>query len=47
MGGMRSALRAYVLETPDPATALRMRDRKTQYFEPNVMATVLYARRHD
>ena len=42
MGRMRSALRAYVLETPDPATALRMMDRKSQYFEPNAMATVLY-----
>jgi phosphoserine phosphatase RsbU/P len=42
MGRMRSALRAYVLETPDPATALRMMDRKIQYFEPNAMATVLY-----
>jgi serine phosphatase RsbU (regulator of sigma subunit) len=42
MGRMRSALRAYVLETPDPPTALRMLDRKIQYFEPNAMATVLY-----
>jgi serine phosphatase RsbU (regulator of sigma subunit) len=42
MGRMRSALRAYVLEAPDPATALRMLDRKIQYFEPNAMATVLY-----
>jgi sigma-B regulation protein RsbU (phosphoserine phosphatase) len=42
MGRMRSALRAYVLEAPDPATALRMLDRKIQYFEPDAMATVLY-----
>jgi serine phosphatase RsbU (regulator of sigma subunit)/putative methionine-R-sulfoxide reductase with GAF domain len=42
MGRMRSALRAYVLETPDPATALRKLDRKIQYFEPDAMATVLY-----
>jgi sigma-B regulation protein RsbU (phosphoserine phosphatase) len=42
MGRMRSALRAYVLETADPATALRMLDRKMQYFEPDAMATVLY-----
>jgi serine phosphatase RsbU (regulator of sigma subunit) len=42
MGRMRSALRAYVLETSDPATALRMLDRKIQYFEPDAMATVLY-----
>jgi phosphoserine phosphatase RsbU/P len=42
MGRMRSALRAYVLEVEDPAVALRMLDRKIQYFEPNAMATVLY-----
>jgi phosphoserine phosphatase RsbU/P len=42
MGRMRSALRAYVLETADPAAALRMLDRKIQYFEPGAMATVLY-----
>jgi phosphoserine phosphatase RsbU/P len=42
MGRMRSALRAYVLEAEDPAVALRMLDRKIQYFEPNAMATVLY-----
>jgi putative methionine-R-sulfoxide reductase with GAF domain len=42
MGRMRSALRAYVLETADPAEALRLLDRKIQYFEPDAMATVLY-----
>jgi serine phosphatase RsbU (regulator of sigma subunit) len=42
MGRMRSALRAYVLQTPDPGTALRLLDRKIQYFEPDAMATVLY-----
>ena len=42
MGRMRSALRAYVLETADPAAALRSLDRKIQYFEPDAMATVLY-----
>jgi phosphoserine phosphatase RsbU/P len=42
MGRMRSALRAYVLDTADPATALRLLDRKMQYFEPDAMATVLY-----
>jgi serine phosphatase RsbU (regulator of sigma subunit) len=42
MGRMRSALRAYVLEVEDPAVALRMLDRKIQYFEPDAMATVLY-----
>jgi phosphoserine phosphatase RsbU/P len=42
MGRMRSALRAYVLETTDPAAALRLLDRKIQYFEPDAMATVMY-----
>jgi sigma-B regulation protein RsbU (phosphoserine phosphatase) len=42
MGRMRSALRAYVLESEEPAAALRRLDRKIQYFEPNAMATVLY-----
>jgi len=42
MGRMRSSLRAYVLEVEDPAVALRMLDRKIQYFEPNAMATILY-----
>jgi serine phosphatase RsbU (regulator of sigma subunit) len=42
MGRMRSALRAYVLEAEEPASALRRLDRKIQYFEPNAMATVLY-----
>jgi phosphoserine phosphatase RsbU/P len=42
MGRMRSALRAYVLEAAEPETALRMLDRKIQYFEPDAMATVLY-----
>jgi putative methionine-R-sulfoxide reductase with GAF domain len=44
MGRMRSALRAYVLEFPDPADVLGKLDRKMQYFEEgDVMATVLYA----
>jgi phosphoserine phosphatase RsbU/P len=42
MGRMRSALRAYVLENAEPAAALRLLDRKIQYFEPGAMATVLY-----
>jgi sigma-B regulation protein RsbU (phosphoserine phosphatase) len=42
MGRMRTALRAYALESADPATALRVLDRKIQYFEPDAMATVLY-----
>jgi phosphoserine phosphatase RsbU/P len=43
MGRMRSALRAYALETQGPAEALARLDRKMQYFEPDAMATVLYA----
>jgi phosphoserine phosphatase RsbU/P len=43
MGRMRSALRAYTLETESPADALARLDRKMQYFEPDAMATVLYA----
>lgn len=43
MGRMRSALRAYALETADPAEVLARLDRKMQYFEPDAMATVLYA----
>jgi phosphoserine phosphatase RsbU/P len=46
MGRMRSALRAYVLETDDPGIALRKLDRKIQYFEPDAMATVLYGMYH-
>jgi phosphoserine phosphatase RsbU/P len=44
MGRMRSTLRAYILQTTDPAAALRMLDHKIQYFEPYAMATVLYGR---
>ena len=43
MGRMRSALRAYALETRDPAEVLYKLDRKMQHFEPDAMATVLYA----
>jgi len=43
MGRMRSALRAYALESDDPATVLAKLDRKMQYFEPGALATVLYA----
>jgi sigma-B regulation protein RsbU (phosphoserine phosphatase) len=43
MGRMRSALRAYALETSDPAEVLARLDHKMQHFEPNVLATVLYA----
>jgi serine phosphatase RsbU (regulator of sigma subunit) len=43
MGRIRSALRAYALETDDPADVLRRLDRKIQFFEPEAMATVAYA----
>ena len=43
MGRMRSALRAYALQTTDPAEVLSRLDRKMQHFEPDAMATVLYA----
>ena len=43
MGRIRSALRAYVLETDDPGVALRRLDRKIQYFETDTMATVQYS----
>jgi len=43
MGRMRSALRAYALETRDPAEVLSRLDRKIQHFEADAMATVLYA----
>ncbi|HLX51509.1 MAG TPA: GAF domain-containing SpoIIE family protein phosphatase [Streptosporangiaceae bacterium] len=42
MGRMRSALRAYALETRDPAEVLGRLDHKMQHFEPGAMATVLY-----
>jgi phosphoserine phosphatase RsbU/P len=43
MGRMRSALRAYALETSDPAEVLTRLDRDMQHFEPDALATVLYA----
>ena len=43
MGRMRSALRAYALETTDPAEVLGRLDHKMQHFEPDALATVLYA----
>jgi serine phosphatase RsbU (regulator of sigma subunit) len=43
MGRMRSALRAYALETSDPADILTRLDRKMRHFEPNALATVLCA----
>jgi serine phosphatase RsbU (regulator of sigma subunit) len=43
MGRMRSALRAYAIETMDPAEVLGRLDRKMQHFEPGALATVMYA----
>jgi hypothetical protein len=43
MGRFRSALRAYALETADPAEILARLDRKIQHFEPDAMATVACA----
>ena len=43
MGRLRSALRAYALESHDPATVLAKLDRKMQHFEPGALATVAYA----
>ena len=43
MGRMRSALRSYALEFPEPADVLHKLDQKMQYFEGEVMATVSYA----
>jgi sigma-B regulation protein RsbU (phosphoserine phosphatase) len=43
MGRIRSALRAYALETQDPADVLTRLDRKIQFFEPDAMATAAYA----
>jgi serine phosphatase RsbU (regulator of sigma subunit) len=42
MGRIRSALRAYALETLDPADVLTRLDRKIRRFEPNAMATICY-----
>jgi putative methionine-R-sulfoxide reductase with GAF domain len=42
MGRMRSALRAYAIESNDPAEVLTRLDRKMQHFEPGALATVLY-----
>jgi phosphoserine phosphatase RsbU/P len=43
MGRIRSALRAYALETADPAEVLERLDAKMRYFEPDALATVLCA----
>lgn len=43
MGRLRSALRAYAMETADPAEILTRLDREVQYFEPGTIATALCA----
>ena len=43
MGRLRSTLRSYVLEGGPPEEVLRLADRKLQFFEPGVTATVLCA----
>ncbi|MEV8517368.1 GAF domain-containing SpoIIE family protein phosphatase [Dactylosporangium sp. NPDC051484] len=43
MGRIRSALRAYAMETDDPAEVLTRLDREVQRFEPDAMATAIYA----
>lgn len=43
MGRMRSALRAYALQSSNPAEVLHRLDYKMQHFEPDTTATVLYA----
>ena len=42
MGRLRSALRAYAIESTTPSEALTRLGRKFAHFEPNEMATVLY-----
>jgi len=43
MGRMRSVVRAYSMETEDPADVLGRLDAKMRHFEPDAMATVLCA----
>jgi serine phosphatase RsbU (regulator of sigma subunit) len=43
MGRIRSALRAYALESDDPGEVLERLNRKIRHFEPDAMATVLCA----
>jgi phosphoserine phosphatase RsbU/P len=43
MGRMRSVLRAYALESDDPADVLERLNRKMRHFEPDAMASVLCA----
>ncbi len=44
MSRMRSVVRAYALEHTSPATVLQRVDAKFCHFEPNEMATLMYAR---
>jgi phosphoserine phosphatase RsbU/P len=43
MGRIRSALRAYALESDDPSEVLAKLDAMMQHFEPGALATVSYA----
>jgi sigma-B regulation protein RsbU (phosphoserine phosphatase) len=43
MGRVRTALRAYALQTDDPADLLARLDTHVRHFEPGIMATVLCA----
>jgi serine phosphatase RsbU (regulator of sigma subunit) len=43
MGRLRSTVRAYAMETLDPAAVLHRVDRKLTHFEPREMATILFA----
>jgi serine phosphatase RsbU (regulator of sigma subunit) len=43
MGRLRNALRAYALDSNDPATVLTRLDEMVSHFEADEMATVLYA----
>ncbi|MEU5672275.1 GAF domain-containing SpoIIE family protein phosphatase [Micromonospora sp. NPDC047762] len=43
MGRIRSALRAYALDSDDPATALTSLDRKIHHFEAGSLTTAVYA----
>lgn len=43
MGRIRSALRAYALDSAEPAEVLARLDAKMQHFEPGALATVSYA----
>lgn len=43
MGRLRNALRAYAIDTDDPAAVLTRLDEMACHFEPDEMATLLYA----